>query len=225
MDAERDCYYEAMPREGHVVGRCEMLLPDQLVGKRVLDLGCRRGKGACKIADLVGPDGAVLGVDPSEAYVEAARAYMAEHQMRRARVAGAIDPTFWRAPFEDLRQAGIEDASVDLVFVNSVLNLAWDREAALREIARVLAPGGALHHAGVFAEEPLPAEEARALAAVGNAFGAAPSAAEFEADARRAGFARCEFGAALAAEPDGDDAVPVLAGRRFRATVVRAWVR
>ena len=159
MDAERDCYYEAMPREGHVVGRCEMLLPDQLVGKRVLDLGCRRGKGACKIADLVGPDGAVLGVDPSEAYVEAARAYVAEHQMRRARVAGAIDPTFWRAPFEDLRQAGIEDASVDLVFVNSVLNLAWDREAALREIARVLAPGGALHHAGVFAEEPLPAEE------------------------------------------------------------------
>lgn len=222
MDAERNRYYEAMPRDGHYVGRCEMLLPDELAGKRVLDLGCRRGKGACKIADRVGPEGSVMGVDPSESFVEAARAYVAKHAARRAKVEGAIDPTFACAPFEDLRKAGVEDASVDMVFVNSVLNLAWDRDAALREIARVLAPGGTLHHAAVFAEEPLPEGEARAFAAAGNAFGAAPSAAEFGAAARRAGFARCEFGEASVVELDGDDAAPALAGRRFSAIVVCA---
>lgn len=225
MDAERNRYYEAMPREGHYVGRCEMLLPDELAGKRVLDLGCRRGKGACKIADRVGTDGAVLGVDPSAACIEAARAYVAEHAARRSQVAGAIDPTFACAPFEDLRKAGVEDASVDMAFVNSVLNLAWDRDAALREIVRVLMPGGVLHHAAVFAEEPLPEEEARVFAAAGNVFGAAWSTAEFEAAARRAGFVRCEFGESSAVEPDGDDAVPALVGRRFAAVVVRAHVR
>lgn len=223
MNAGRDRFYEAMPREGHYVGRCEMLLPADLAGRRVLDLGCRRGKGACKIADSVGPEGAVLGVDPSAACIEAARAYVAEHAVRRARVAGAIDPTFACAPFEDLRKAGAQDASFDLVFANSVLNLAWDRDAALREIVRVLAPGGVLHHAGVFADEPLPEEEARAFAAEGNVFGAASSLAAFEAAALRAGFARCEARAASPVAPDGADADPALAGRRFAAVVVQAF--
>lgn len=224
MDAERDRYYEAMPREGRIVGRCEMLLPAELAGKRVLDLGCRRGKGACKIADCVGSTGCVVGIDPSAACVEAARAYVAEHAARRARVASPLSPTFACAPFEDLREAGIEDASFDVVFVNSVLNVAWDFNAALREIVRVLAPGGCLHHAGVFAEDPLASDEARAFAARGNVFGAAPSRAEFEQAALRAGCARCEVDAASPVEPDGADADPALVGRGFTAAVVRAYV-
>lgn len=239
MDADRDRHYAAMPRERRHVGRCEMLLPDDLAGKRVLDVGCRRGKGACKIAERVGPAGSVRGVDPSPALIEAARAY--------ARSRGMMDPqecgdagsegaagareravqvgrlSFAVALFEDLRGAGVEDGSVDVVYANSALNLAWDVDAALREIVRVLAPGGVLHCAGVFAEAPLPDEEARAFAAAGNAFGAAESLAGFEAAARAAGFKRCEVGEPSPVAPDGDDAAPALAGRRFVAAVVRAY--
>ena len=66
-------HYAEMPRDGYS-GRCEMLLPEDLRGMRVLDLGCRNGKGACKLADRVGPDGFVLGVDPSAACVARAEA-------------------------------------------------------------------------------------------------------------------------------------------------------
>ena len=62
-----EAHYAEMPRDGYS-GRCEMLLPEDLRGMRVLDLGCRNGKGACKLADRVGPDGFVLGVDPSAAW-------------------------------------------------------------------------------------------------------------------------------------------------------------
>ena len=144
--------------------------------------------------------------------------------------AGVQDPaaragrlSFAVAPFEDLRGAGVEDGSVDVAYANSALNLAWDLDAALREIVRVLAPGGCLHCAGVFAEEPLSDEEARAFAAAGNAFGAADSLAGFETAALAAGFNRCEVGEPSPVEPECDDAAPALAGRRFVAAVVRAY--
>ena len=53
-----EAHYAEMPRDGYS-GRCEMLLPEDLRGMRVLDLGCRNGKGAYKLADRVGPDGFV----------------------------------------------------------------------------------------------------------------------------------------------------------------------
>lgn len=65
-------YYAALPRQGYSA-RCEMALPGDLSGKRVLDLMCRSGKGAYKIADLVGPDGFVLGIDPDEDRIGRAR--------------------------------------------------------------------------------------------------------------------------------------------------------
>ena len=134
-----EAHYAEMPRDGYS-GRCEMLLPEDLRGMRVLDLGCRNGKGACKLADRVGPDGFVLGVDPSAACVARAEATAAAARAEGVAWAGRL--AFARGCFEGLRAAGVEDASFDVVIVNSVLNLAWDLEEALRETARALAPGG-----------------------------------------------------------------------------------
>ena len=185
-----EAHYAEMPRDGYS-GRCEMLLPEDLRGMRVLDLGCRNGKGAYKLADRVGPDGFVLGVDPSAACVA--------------------------------RAAGVEDASFDVVIVNSVLNLAWDLEGALRETARVLAPDGFLYHAGVFADEPLPTAAMQAFACAGNVFGAARSQAEFARIAvDRAGFSLCSFERERPVEPDGTDIAEELIGRSFTAAVACA---
>ena len=128
-----------------------------------------------------------------------------------------------RGCFEDLRAAGVEDASFDVVIVNSVLNLAWDLEGALRETARVLAPDGFLYHAGVFADEPLPTAVMQAFACAGNVFGAARSQAEFARIAvDRAGFSSCSFERERPVEPDGSDAAEELRGRSFTAAIARA---
>ena len=211
-----EAHYAEMPRDGYS-GRCEMLLPEDLRGMRVLDLGCRNGKGACKLADRVGPDGFVLGVDPSAACVARAEATAAAARAEGVAWAGRL--AFARGCFEGLRAAGVEDAS----FVNSVLNLAWDLEEALRETARALAPGGFLYHAGVFADEPLPPAAMQAFARAGNVFGAARSQGEFARIAvDSAGFSSCSFERERPVEPDGSDAAEELRGRSFTAAIACA---
>ncbi len=53
--------------------RCVMVLPDDLSGKRVLDIECRKGLGAFKIADRVGEGGFVIGTDSSAEKIAAAQ--------------------------------------------------------------------------------------------------------------------------------------------------------
>ena len=105
--------------------RCVMVLPDDLAGKRVLDIECRKGLGAFKIADRVGEGGFVVGTDSSAEKIAAAQElapqqHWAGDAWRQHMRLVQADPT-------DLLAAGIEDASIDVVVVNSVLNFASDR--------------------------------------------------------------------------------------------------
>jgi len=102
-------------------------------GEAVLDLGCGAGFDAFVAAQLVGPAGRVIGIDMSPEMIAVAKV-------------GLCEVGFPRAEF---RVAQIEalpfpDASFDVALSNAVLNLIPDKPAALREIFRVLRPGGRL---------------------------------------------------------------------------------
>lgn len=101
-------------------------------GERALDLGCGTGGLALAAKRRVGPEGDVQGIDPSEQMIERAR--------RKARRAG-LDVRFEVGVAQELPLA---DGSVDAVLSSLVLHhLPHDDLArALREIRRVLAPGG-----------------------------------------------------------------------------------
>lgn len=152
---------------------CKMTLPDDLAGKTVLDIGCRRGKGVFKISSRVGASGRAIGLEwSSEFYREAC-----ERMERAWRDNGlpSNNMEFLLGYPEDLAGAGVADDSVDVVVVNSSINLAYDLEAVYREIFRVLVPGGLLVSEAVVAggaREPRVVEQARAL---GNSVQAAPS--------------------------------------------------
>ena len=140
--------------------RCVMRLPDdeELLGLRVLDAWCRRGKGAFLIADRVGSLGAVVGVDPRVENVAAAR----EAAMRSRTDAWPREVRFVCAEPAGMLSAGVEAASADLVVANAALNLAPSVLVALRAFARVLAPGGRLWLDALVradAEVPAPAAE------------------------------------------------------------------
>ena len=195
--------------------RCVMVLPDDLAGKRVLDIECRKGLGAFKIADRVGEGGFVVGTDSSAQRIAVAKDlapqqhWVGDAWQQHMRLVQA-DPT-------DLLAAGIDDASIDVVVVNSVLNFVPNRLKAFNEIARVLAPGGYLYHDAVLALQPLPP-----LSQAGHD-ATAPTKEELVRILQEAGFSSWEFLNEQPLEPQREDAIESLSGLTFESAVVRAF--
>src|SRR3954469_6979431 len=100
-------------------------------GLRVLDVGCGLGEDAAALAGLVAPGGAVVGVDGSRAMIEQAR----------GRHGGVEGLSFEVA---DAAALPFDDASFDACRVDRVLQHITDPAPAVREMARVLRPGGVL---------------------------------------------------------------------------------
>ncbi|MDB4990602.1 MAG: Ubiquinone/menaquinone biosynthesis C-methyltransferase UbiE [Myxococcaceae bacterium] len=96
-------------------------------GGKVLDVGCGTGRLGDYVANLLGPDSRVLGVDPLPLRIEIA-----------ARKNPRFTATVGRA--EDLSQ--FEDAEFDALYANSVFHWVEDKPRALREFFRVLKSGG-----------------------------------------------------------------------------------
>src|SRR5215468_3211839 len=94
-------------------------------GQRVLDVGCGPGVLAARLVDRCGTEG-VVAVDPSEPFVEAARARLPGVDVRRATA-------------EDLPFA---DDTFDLCLAQLVVHFMADPVAGLREMGRVARPGG-----------------------------------------------------------------------------------
>jgi ubiquinone/menaquinone biosynthesis C-methylase UbiE len=96
------------------------------------DIGCGRGGPGLWVAAQTGAF--LVGVDISQAALDAASA--------RAGSLGLADRCIWRqGSFE---ATGLEDGSLDAVMSVDALLFTPDKEAATREFARVLRPGGRL---------------------------------------------------------------------------------
>jgi ubiquinone/menaquinone biosynthesis C-methylase UbiE len=109
-------------------------------GARVLDVGCGTGRLARWIAEVVGPTGSVVGIDPL-----ADRIAIAREQAGNAGNAGSgASPSiaFEVGQAEDL--SAFADASFDAVAMSAVFHWVSDKARALAEIRRVLRPGGRL---------------------------------------------------------------------------------
>jgi ubiquinone/menaquinone biosynthesis C-methylase UbiE len=102
-------------------------------GERVLEIGPGTGYYTLDMAEWVGPDGRIEIFDLQQEFLD--------HTMRRAaeRELENIVPTQG-----DATSLPYEDASMDAVVLNAVLGEIPEPVAALREIRRVLKPGGRL---------------------------------------------------------------------------------
>jgi SAM-dependent methyltransferase len=136
-------------------------------GEVVVDLGCGGGLDVFLASDRVGPAGKAIGIDMTPEMIALAR------KNALARGKGALgNVEFHLATIDRLP---LPDASVDCVISNCVINLATDKSAVFREIARVLKPGGRLAVSDIALKRPLPQEIALdAMAYVGCIAGAIP---------------------------------------------------
>lgn len=107
-------------------------------GDVVLDIGSGSGTDALIAARRAGPEGEVIGLDMTDA--------MRSKLLGNARAAG-LDNV--RVIDGDAESLPLPDASVDVITSNGVLNLVPDKGAAVREIARVLRPGGRIQIADI----------------------------------------------------------------------------
>ena len=118
-------------------------------GDVVLDIGSGSGTDALLAALLVGTGGRVIGLDLTEAMRDKLRA----NAVRAG--AGHVEVLAGNA-----EAIPLPDGSVDVVTTNGVINLVPDKIRALREIARVLRPGGRLQLADIVVRS-LPSDACR----------------------------------------------------------------
>ncbi|MCL4233497.1 MAG: arsenite methyltransferase [Deltaproteobacteria bacterium] len=111
-------------------------------GQTVLDLGSGAGIDLLIASRMVGPTGRVIGVDMTDEMIERARANAAE--------AGATNVEIRKGVIEQLP---VDDASVDWVISNCVINLSPEKPRVFSEIARVLRPGGTMRVSDIVVSE------------------------------------------------------------------------
>ena len=216
-------YYRRLPRAGRFTGKCSMSVPPALEGKRVLDVMCRKGKGAYELSDHTGEHGFVLGVDPDASDIEQANACAALNHwsgngwQRYLRFACACP--------EDLSEAGVRDASFDVAYINSALNTVFDRGLTLSEFLRCLVPGGYVWVAqGVFLSNDGGNPAVSESCERGNVFCGAVGMEEFRRWCLQLGFRSVSFEHISPVSPDGEDALPAESGESFVLADVKIMV-
>lgn len=113
---------ERYKRQSH-----QLLRPEP--GDRILDVGCGPGHDALLLAELVGEDGEVVGVDNSQSMIETARKEAADQAAIRFEVGDALDLSF-------------DDDSFDSARADRVLQHLESPTTAIEELRRVTRPGG-----------------------------------------------------------------------------------
>lgn len=118
-------------------------------GNRIVDVGSGAGIDSLIAARMVAPNGEVIGIEMTPAMLDKAR--------RAAGESGLQNVEFRMGYAETMP---IEDGWGDVIISNGVLNLMPDKQAALKEMRRVLKPGGWLQISDILVQKEVP-EDAR----------------------------------------------------------------
>src|SRR5271157_4329331 len=150
-------------------------------GEVVVDLGSGRGLDVLLAARKVGPTGKAIGIDMTQEMIDLAR--------RNAAKSGLTNIEYHLTTIDKLP---IPANSVDCVISNCVINLAPDKSAVFREIARVLKPGGRLAVSDIALKRELPPEIGKDLMAYVGCIAGAILIEDYRRMLGEAGFAHVE---------------------------------
>ena len=151
-------------------------------GEVVVDLGSGGGLDVFLASKMVGPEGRAIGIDMTGSMIERARDNAAK--------GGYSNVEFYQSTID---QIPLPDASVDCIISNCVINLAPDKPAVFREIARVLKPGGRVALSDIALKHELPEAVAQSMAAYVGCIAGAVLIDDYRAGLLEAGFQHVEI--------------------------------
>lgn len=165
---------------------CGLVVPAALDGGRVLDLGSGSGRDAYALAQIVGAEGEVIGVDMTAEQLAVARAHVEWHRQKFGFEKSNVD--FLDGYIEKLGDLGLRPGGFDVIVSNCVVNLSTDKLAVLKGAYELLKPGGEMYFADVYADRRLPDAVRADPELYGECLGGALYWNDFLSLAKQAGF-------------------------------------
>jgi arsenite methyltransferase len=150
---------------------------EAMPGEVCVDLGSGRGTDVIRLAEKVGNDGFVYGLDISEGMIQKA--------ISTAERLGIKNAKFIRSPLEKLN---LSDSIADLVISNCTLNHADDKPAVWNEIHRILRNGGRFVISDIYATDPIPDEYKSDPVAISECWAGSVTRSEYLEHLNNAGF-------------------------------------
>jgi len=146
-------------------------------GETCVDLGSGRGTDAIRLAEKVGDNGYVYGIDISEGMI--AKATNAAARL------GVKNVKFIRSSLEKI---DLNDCTADLVISNCTINHASDKQAVWNEVFRILKKGGRFVISDIYSSEPVPEEYRNDPVAVSECWAGSVTRSEYLEQLEDAGF-------------------------------------
>jgi len=146
-------------------------------GETCVDLGSGRGTDAIRLAEKVGDNGYVYGIDISEGMI--AKATNAAARL------GVKNVKFIRSSLEKI---DLNDCTADLVISNCTINHASDKQAVWNEVFRILKKGGRFVISDIYSSEPVPEEYRNDPVAVSECWAGSVTRSEYLEQLEIAGF-------------------------------------
>lgn len=133
---------------------CGLIAPSAIAGARILDLGSGSGQDAYILAQLVGEQGEVVGVDATPEQLAIANAQLEWHRERFGYTKSNV--RFVEGDIEKLDELDLEPGSFDIIVSNCVINLVGDKAKVFADAHRLLKPGGEMYFSDVYSSRRVP---------------------------------------------------------------------
>ncbi len=147
------------------------------LGEICVDLGSGRGNDVIRLAEEVGEEGYVYGIDISEGMIAKAKANLGKFEVENAEILKA-----------ELENLPLQNDSVNLVISNCTINHASNKQAVWNEIFRILKPEGRFIVSDIYATSPIADEYRNDPVAIAECWAGAVTKEEYLTALETAGF-------------------------------------